>query len=143
MYDARPAQVIQVGTLAAQALTSTGVFGYNQVLLENCTISRLLLKITTAIVSSANVVVSFWARPTYGSATNEIALGTVSVPTGALANSLYFSDINPIDVPANYQIVAEITTAAVGGSAAGGALSGFLQQYDPETAANMNMIAGS
>lgn len=138
MYDARKPQVISVGTLGAKTLTATGVFAYSDVLLEPCTVSRLMLKITTAVVSPDNAcVVSFRAQPTYGSSSSAIALGAVSISVaGAAVNRMYYLDVADISVPAGYQIIADVTTAAAGSGAAGAGLAGYLAQYSPEVVAN-------
>lgn len=140
MYDERPAQTILVGTLAAEDLSATGLVGYSQLLLENCSVSRLYAKVTTSVVSSAPAVFTFYARPTYGSSGSQVTLGTVAIPGGSAANLLFYKDINPINVPANYQLVADVSTAA---TASGAALVGLLQQYDPEVVGNMSMTASA
>lgn len=140
MYDARRPQSILVGTLAAKDLSATGVFAYNEVLMEDCAVSRLLVKVTVSIVSTSAVVITFHARPTYGSASSQVNLGTVTIPGGVAANAFYYADINPVDVPVGYQIVADVTSAA---SASGSALAGFLAQYSPEVPGNTVLVNGA
>lgn len=141
MYDARKPQSILVGTLAAETTSSTGVFGYSEVLLENCVISRLMAKVTTEIDSgSASTTITFYARPTYGSSASQVTLGAVILPDNAIVGAMYYNDIDPVNVPANYQIIADVTVAS---TTAGAAIAGFLAQYDPEVPANMNMTASA
>lgn len=140
MYDARRPQSILVGTLAAKDLSAASAFAYNEVLLESCAVSRLFCKVTVDLVTSAACVVTFYGRPTYGSDTSALNLGTVKLPDAAVANDVYYKDIDPVSVPAGYQVTAEVTTAA---GTSGSALAGFLAQYTPEEPANLSQFIAS
>lgn len=141
MYDARRPQTILVGTLAAETTSATGVFGYSEVLMEDARVSRLYCKVTTAINSaSAATAVQFRAQPTYGSSSGAVVLGTIILPHNTAANVMIYKDIDPVNVPANYQIIADVTVAS---TTAGAALAGVLMQYDPETAANQDIVASA
>lgn len=136
MYDARRPQSILVGTLSAKNLAASGDFAYSEVFEEDGTVSRLFVKVTTTLSSGANTVVSFYARPTYGSSSGQVTLGAVSIPTATAANVLVYKNITPVSVPANYQVVANVSTIA---TSSGAGLSGFLAQYGPEVPGNMSM----
>lgn len=137
-YEIKPPVVLQVGAGAATSLTSTGVAAYTFVAMNNIRVTRLVLKVTTATVSSGSIVVTYRRRPAYGSASGQSSLGTISVPTAIAADKVYYNNITPVVLNAGDQICFDVTTAAAGGSAAGIAL--FAVEYDlnPEDARNLS-----
>lgn len=140
MYDAKRSAAIEIGAGAAKDLSATGVFATTFNLLENVRVWRLVVKVTTSISSTGAVVVALKRRPTYGSSSGEVNLGTVSIPAAAVANAVYYKDITPYNCLIGDQLVFDCTTAA---STSGAAIAGFLADFDPEAAANSVMIASA
>ncbi|NCX93159.1 MAG: hypothetical protein EBX40_00570 [Gammaproteobacteria bacterium] len=117
------------------ALTSAAVV-QSFTVLEQCQVSDIFFVISTAVVSSGNVVVTFKRRPTIGSATGEVSIGTVVIPGGAAVGKVYYKKVSPVVCAVGEQIVIEVTTAAAGGGAAGNGQGFFEAEQDPETPAN-------
>jgi hypothetical protein len=107
---------------------------------------RIQLLVTVTLdynVQTAEGVVTFYKRVTYGSNTGRVALGTVKLKGGTLAGQRLFRDIQPHKVTPGQQIVAAITTAATGGGAiAGDFLPEFLAYSVPEMPAGCVNAAG-
>lgn len=133
MYDARQPRMTMIGAGTAKDTSSTGVFAYTYNLVEAGRVWRLLVKTTTAIVSTGGVVITFRRRPTYGSSSGQTVLGTVTVPGSAAANAVYYNDITPVNLSAGDQIVADCTTAA---TTSGSAFAEVFVDLNPETATN-------
>ncbi len=140
MYDARQPVSQLIGTLAAEDLSATGLVGYSHLLAESCNVQMLYARVTTSVVSTpTSAILTFYARPTIGSATSQLTLGTVAIPGGTAAGKTVYKAINPVLVPAGYQLVADVTTAA---TASGAAVAIFGAAYSPEEPANEpNFIA--
>lgn len=134
---------LQVGAGAADDLSATGVHSYTQVLTQNARITRIYAYITTAVVSSGAVVVTFRRRPVYGASTNQSTLGTLSIPAAQAKDGMVYKDITPVNCNIGDEIAFEVTTAAAGGGAAGGAIYDFEADMDPETAANQSKLVAS
>lgn len=143
MYDARPPKFLQIGAGTAKDVSATGVFAYTYNLMEGARIWRLMVKVTVVLVSAAGTVITFRRRPLYGAAgsgaTAQTVIGTVTLPVNAVANSIYYNDITPLNVNAGDQIVADCTTAA---GTSGSAIADVLWEYDPETALNETALTG-
>jgi len=118
-----------------QALTSAAVIQSFTVQAQ-CQVDQLFFAISTSVVSSGNVVVTFKRRPTLGSTSGEVTIGTLTMPSGAAAGKVYYKAVAPVVCLAGEQIVVEVTTAAAGGSAAGNGQGFFDAEQDPETNAN-------
>jgi hypothetical protein len=132
-YEARPSNQLMVGAGTAKDLSATGVFAYTWNFFENARIWRLAVKTTTAQVSTGGIVVQFLLRPTYGSATNQVVLGTVTVPQTAATNLVYVNEITPTNIIAGSQVVANVSTAA---TTSGSGIAQLYWDFDPETILN-------
>ena len=137
MYDAKPSSNVMIGAGAAYTLTSTGAFAYTWNLLEGGTVRQLAIKLTTSASSTAAPVVTFYSRPTYGSSSSQVSLGTVTLGATGAVNSLYLNNIKPVNVPAGSQIVAVCTTAA---STGGAAIAYCTVDYAPEEPGNQSAV---
>lgn len=133
-YDLRRPESIEIGAGTAKDISATGVFAQTLNLMEPAQVNRLYVKVTVAVVSSAPAVITFRRRPTYGSASGQTALGTISVPGGTAANAVFYNDITPVLCNAGDQIVADCTTAA---TSSGSVIGSAIAIYSPEVAANM------
>ena len=86
---------------------------------------------------TAEGVVTFFRRITYGSNTGRVTLGTVRLIDATALGRILYRDINDTFANVGDQIVAAITTAATGGGAiAGDFLPLFYYENVPETVAN-------
>ena len=102
-------------------------------------ITRVGLLVTVAFDYDTLVtegVVTFFRRITYGSNTGRVTLGTVRLINATAAGRILYRDINDVFANVGDQIVAAITTAAVGGTELGDFLPMFYYQPVPETLAN-------
>lgn len=135
-----------VGTVAVDVLTATGVHTYSQLIQERTAVSRLLLTVTTLVAADTTLaVVTYKRRPTFGSSSGEVTLGTITVPDATAVGKVLFKNIDEAELNAGEELVFEVTTAAVdGGGATGGALYGVTQQEAPEDPRNVSdMIASA
>lgn len=99
---------------------STGVVGEYAVT-KRVELTRIgvWMKIAAA-TSTANAVVTFRLRPTFGSATGQTVLGTITVPTGSAIGTIVFKDVTPVVIPVGYTVAMDLTTAGTDASAATG-----------------------
>lgn len=98
------------------------------------------LEVLVSVVTVGACTVAFKRRPTFGSTSGEVTMGSVVVPGATAAGKVVYKDITPVVCFPGDQIVYEITSAATSGSAHYG-VSGEL---DPEQAANQSdMIASA
>lgn len=139
-YDEKLARVLQVGAGAAYTLSSTGVAAYNFLAIDNVRVMRFMAYVTTAIVSTAPVVVQLIRRPVYGSTTNQVIIGTLQIPGGTVVDTIVYKDIIPAQCLAGDQFVFNTSTAA---TSSGAALFDFIFDYDPETAPNQTKYLAS
>lgn len=95
--------------------------------------------IKTTISSSAPAVVTVYYRPNVDSATNQVVLGTLSLPAGAVIPSIYYKPTADNVCYAGGQIAFVVTTAA---TVAGSIYCGFEGGEAPEVPANIpNSVA--
>lgn len=127
---------------ALSLVGSTGDYAKWYVMAPTIEISRLLLIVsTTTLTGTAAPVVTFYARPTFGSTSGQITLGTITVPSASVAGAIIYKNIESVKIPAGYTIVANLSTAGTdGGSAAGAGFVGFnafMASEDPRNVAVM------
>lgn len=136
--------VITPGVAGPGLLTAVADIQYFP-MLQNQVLQRAGLMVTTAVVSTGAVVVNIIARPTHGSTTGQVVLGTISVPAAAVVGSTYYKDFadNLTVIQAGYELVFSVLTAAAGGGAAGAVLSMALLDLDPETPLNQSKLVAS
>src|SRR6185312_2113779 len=83
---------------------------------------RLLAQVTTAVVSTGAVQVDCYARPTHGSTSGQVLLGSLLIPAGSAAGAKLYKDISVATaVLAGQEVAFTVSTAAAGGGAAGAA----------------------
>lgn len=143
MYTEKLFGVMPLGTPAAVDLTSAAVHSFSHIFLSQVKLKRIALCVTTATVSSGNIVVTFRKRPTPGSSSGQSTVGTITIPTGIAAGKVYYKDVSPVVFAPGDQLIAEVTTAAAGGGAAGAAAHGFEGEDDPEYAGNQTDMVES
>lgn len=107
---------------AAASLTSVADIAPAFVCDRPALVNQIGIKVTTSITSSGAIVVSVYQRTAFGSATNQVLIGTITIPSTAVAGQIYVNNINDKTSPnlaVGDQITFSVTTAAAGGGAAG------------------------
>jgi hypothetical protein len=136
-------QNLAAGNPSAQSLTSAAVIN-SQPIVKRCLIKRLSFIVSTATVSSGNIVITAYYRPTVGSSSSQVSLGTITIPTSIAAGKVYYKDITPYSAAPGGDVSFSVTTAAAGGGAAGAGFCAVEFEQDPEVAANeSNMVASA
>lgn len=130
-----------VASTSALTLGSTG-FTAQAKIGSNILIRRIQCYISTAVVSTATVVVIFYDRPTGGSSSSQVAIGTLNIVTGQAADTVVYKDVSYVMAP-GHELSVNVSVATAGGSAAG---AGFMQieaEDAPEAAANLAKLTAS
>lgn len=135
MYVNSLAGVRQI--VAAESLTSAAVISSHVCMLP-MEVKQIKFAVSTATVSSGDIVITAKKYVTIGSATGAVTLGTLTIPTGVAAGKVYYKPLDPNDasfLPGEV-LVFEVTTAAAGGGAAGAGSSLFEADYAPSDVRN-------
>lgn len=112
-------------------------------------VKRYAFVVTTAVVSTGNVVLAIYKRKSPGQAAGQVQVGTISIPNGAAVGDVYYEDFSDAgNLVASLQpgesIECDVSTAAAGGGAAGQGI--FVPEEieeSPEIVANLsNHIKG-
>lgn len=102
---------------------------------------RAIWATITTQTAAAIITLTFKYRPTPGSASGEIIIGTVVVPIGALVGKTYYRDIVATDVPCPSG--GEVVVQAAG-AGTGNATVGITYEPTPDIPENnANMIASA
>lgn len=127
----------------AQSLASAAdMLVYN--VCEQIVVTRIMLQVSTATVSTGNIVVSVYERPTYGSSSGQVLIGTLVIPSGVAAGKIYYKDVESVKIPQGSQLAFVCSTAAAGGGAAGAGFSNFkafMASEDPKNVSQMVLSA--
>lgn len=111
---------------------------------EQCQVEELEFTLSTATVSTGNIVVTFYSRPVKGSATGQVSIGTLSIVTALAAGKTVYKKVTPVTIPQGQILAVAVTTASAGGGAAGAGYSGAKISLNPEIETNMaNMVASA
>lgn len=111
---------------------------------EQIVLTSIFLQVTTATVSTGNIVVSVFQRPTYGSSSGQVLIGTLSIPTGVAIGKIYYKPVESVKVVQGSQLAFACSTAAAGGSAAGAGkcnFKAFMAVEDPKNVSQMVLSA--
>lgn len=121
--------------VSAQSLGSAAVI--NQFVCQNAVMLEFIgFLVSTATVSSGNIVVAVKKRPTVGSATGEVLIANITIPSGVAAGKRYGKMISPVQFQLGDVISFEVTTASAGGGAAGAGYAMVGVNFSPESLAN-------
>lgn len=130
---------------AENLAAATGDYGqYN--IMKPIKVTRLTFVVSSAVTAGTTApVVTFYRRPTFGSNTGRVAIGTLTIPNSASVGQVIYKDVNPVMINAGEQIsFARTVQAADGGTAAGLGFYGFMSELKTETPANSsNMVASA
>lgn len=144
MYTIKKRAVFNYVAANSDSLTAAAVHTTFKSVCSQMDVTALFALVTTAVVSTGAVAVSFWRRPVFGSTAGQVLLGTLSIPAGTAAGKVLYKEISPTQVNPGEQISYEVTTAAAGGGAAGAALFDLELSDSPEAHGNqLNMIASA
>lgn len=86
--------------------------------LEKSTVTMIAFQVTTATVSTGNIVVTVYARTSPGVTASQITVGTLTIPTAIAAGAVYYKNVER-DLPPGYSLEFDVTTASAGMGAAG------------------------
>lgn len=96
--------------------------------------------VTTAMTVTA-AVISVKYRPVAGAASNEVTIGTITIPTsGAAAGKVIYKRVTPYKCAPGGDITYELVTASTAGA---GALSIEVNDATENPADNSNMVASA
>lgn len=119
---------------SAQSLASVAdIMIYN--IGEQITVSRIMLQVSTAPTVTAPVV-SVYARPTYGSSSGQILIGTLTIPVATVAGTIVYKNVESVKIPQGYQLAFSVTTAASAG-AGYSQFKAFMSSEDPKNVSAM------
>lgn len=127
--------------LAAAAASYAGF-----AVLRPISVKRLLFFVTTQVTASLTApVVSFLAKPTYGSTNAQTTLGTLTIPTGSVVGTTVYKDISDATrLAAGSELSLNGQTQAVdSGTAAGGGWFGMLWEDAPDADLNNTALVKS
>lgn len=124
------------------SFATTGIKGANTCLpiFRPIEIKGAAVTITTAITVT-DAIMTFKYRPTPGSATGEVALGTMTLPvTGSAIGKQWWKKFTPFKANPGGEIVIDVTQAAT----AGAGVAGVLVHEVTEAPGNVaNMVASA
>lgn len=111
--------------------------------MEQIQLTRIMLFVTTGIVGTTTAPqVSFYARPTPGSSSGQLLLGTLILPSGTAAGTVVYKNIESIKIPPGYDLAVVGAVQAVG-SAAGAGFVGFKGFVNAEDPRNVSVMLAS
>ena len=127
------------GVLAADDLSAAAVHG-EYVCIKNFDFKMMKALITTAVVSTGAVSVVFYKRSAPGVSAAQVTLGTLLIPAASVVGAVVYKSVTPVEFLPGNALAFEVTVAAAGGGAAGGALYGFDYEDSPEQPANVSSM---
>jgi hypothetical protein len=136
MYKNRYTVSFPVGGSSGATLLDTSSTA-NLVLFElpiGINVTYLYAAVSTTFSSSANAVVSVFYRPTPGSTAAQVAIGTLSFPTGAAAPNFFYKPTADNTCYAGGELAFTVSTAA---STAGKVYVSFEGGEAPESPVNV------
>jgi hypothetical protein len=120
---------------AEQSLTSAADI-HTWVIPFKCVVRRVAFTVGSDTVSTGNIVVDFDRTPK-SDGTRESAFETLTIPTGIATGTVYYADVGSNKFLYEGDLVTvQVSTAAAGGSAAGGGRAWMIVDVVPEVAGN-------
>lgn len=112
---------------------------------EEVILTRIMFLVTTTTLTGLVApVVTFYARPTFGSSSGQISLGTLTIPTATAAGTILYKNIESVKLPQGYTLtVAGTTQGTDGGSAAGAGFAMFKAFMGTEDPKNVSAMVAS
>jgi hypothetical protein len=108
-------------------------------------VRRISFGITTAVTAGTTAPqVTVYRRPTAGSNSGQVLLGTLIIPNGTAAGSIVYKELESVRVKAGEGLAFRVNVQAVdGGTAAGLGFAGALVEMDPEYPGNQSLMIAS
>lgn len=105
------------GVLGVETLSATAAVHGEFLVTRRCAVKRIGFLVTTAVNSSADAEVEFNRRPTIGSVTGEVLIGTIKLPSDTAAGTLVWADVKPVIMQVGEALALEHTVQASGAGA--------------------------
>lgn len=109
---------------------------------ESVSLTRIMWFTKTLVASStANEIYTFYQRPTSGSTSGQVAIGTLTIPTATAVGKVLYKEIESVILLPGQDLAIKRTTQGTDGSSVAGAgffgFKYFGTNEDPRSAANM------
>lgn len=107
-------------------------------------IKRISFFVTTAVTSSTtNAQVTLFSRPTSASASGQVTLGVLTIPTGTAVGKVLYKDLESVRVKPGYDLCFAVSLQSTGSAAGAGFASARILE-DLDVPANLsNMVASA
>ena len=131
--------------IGAETISAAAAVHGGLLCMKPCVVNRLMFVITTLVASDTTLgVLEFNRRPTPGSATGEVALGTLTIPDASAVGAVIYKDIDGVQFNPGDELSFEHTVqCADGSSAAGAGYYGFNFEDSPEDVTNITEMVAS
>jgi len=108
-------------------------------------VRRITFGVTTAVTAGTTApTVTVYRRPTAGSNSGQVLLGTLTIPNGTAAGSVVYKELESVRIKAGEGLAFRVNVQAVdGGTAAGIGFPGALVEMDPEVPGNQSLMIAS
>jgi hypothetical protein len=108
---------------------------------EKGEVESLSFTVSTTLNSAAPTVISFYSRTNIGNAAGEVLLGTITIPSGAVAGKTYVNRITPVYLNQGLSIAAVVTTVATVAGAGYAAATLSLSPENENNETNVVLVA--
>lgn len=114
-------------------------------IMEGCQLTRIYFFVKTLVASStANEVYTFYQRPTSASTSGQVAIGTLTIPTGSTVGQVIYKDVESVKLLPGQDLAIKRTTQGTDGSSVAGAgFLGFKACLDAEDPRNVTLMVKS
>lgn len=96
---------------------------------------NMLVATVTVQMTVTAAVIDFIYRPIPGSATNQVVLGRITIPTASIIGTQIFKKVTGVECNPGGEIVIELITAATAGAAAFGVVASETTEHTGNVAA--------
>lgn len=140
-YNEKFGHLVPSSAPGAFVLTSTGVATPAYAVMVPCRISRIMATVTVLTSGTTAASLQFIYRPTYGSSSNQVTLGTLTIPTGASPGACYYKEISPsTEMKPGGQLVYNVSAAI---ASAGTVVAGQEVTDSPEVPGDISVMVAS
>jgi hypothetical protein len=109
---------------------------------EKMDLLEIAFQVTTATVSTGNIVVTVYDRTSPGVSSGQVTIGTLTIPTAVAAGTVYYKGLE-YSVAPGHSVEFDVTTASAGGGAAGAGYCGFKSSVSSEDERNVSTFVAS
>lgn len=130
--------------IAIEAIDASPAVHGGMMCFRRCKVKRLMfLEETLVVATSTAPVVEFNRRPTVGSSSGEVLLGTLTIPDATAIGTVIYKDIEPVVFNPGEELSFEHVTQAAGGSIAGDGYYAVECEDYPEQPGNETKMTAS